>query len=72
MRCTHGAFHHIACLESVLPDNLLVHIDVVRAAQVVVVAAAQESVAIAHHFQHTVADEFFTKVIGDLLIALSF
>ena len=59
---THGAGHHVARLQAVALDLLRADVDIVGRRQVVVVAGAQESVAVLQYLQHTIACDEVGKV----------
>ena len=70
MRRADGALHDVARLERILLHLLLRDVDVVGRGKVVVVAGAEESVAVLDYLEDTVAGDEVAEVIGLLGLAL--
>ena len=64
----YGALHYIAGLETVVLDLRLRHIDVVGRGQVVVVARAQEAIAVGHDLEQAAALEYVVEVVVVLAV----
>ena len=71
-RWTNSTFHRVACLQTILTYLLLRYVDVVWRRNIVVVGAAQESVAIRRTFQGANSGDGIAKRLQSLVQCLFF